>query len=78
MYVVMSATGNIGSKLAHILLDKGEKVRVIGRSSERLTPFIGRGAEAAVGDVSDAEFLTNTFKRCRRRFCFNPAELRGR
>jgi uncharacterized protein YbjT (DUF2867 family) len=57
----MSATGNIGSKLANILLDKGEKVRVIGRSSERLTPFIGRGAEAAVGDVSDTAFLTNTF-----------------
>lgn len=61
MYVVMSATGNIGSKLANILLDKGKKVRVIGRSSERLTPFIDRGAEAAVGDVSDAVFLTNTF-----------------
>lgn len=62
MYVVMSATGNIGSKLANILLDKGEKVRVIGRSSERLTPFVAQGAEAAVGDVSDAAFLTNTFK----------------
>lgn len=62
MYVVMSATGNIGSKLANILLDKGEKVRVIGRSSERLKPLVDHGAEAAVGDVSDAAFLTNTFK----------------
>jgi len=62
MYVIMGATGNIGSKLANILLDKGEKVKVIGRSAERLKPFVDHGAEAAVGDVSDVEFLTNVFK----------------
>ena len=62
MYVIMGATGNIGSKLANILLDKGEKVKVIGRSAERLQPFVDHGAEAAVGDVSDVGFLTNIFK----------------
>ena len=62
MYVIMGATGNIGSKLANILLDKGEKVKVIGRSAERLKPFVDHGAEAAVGDVSDVEFLTNVFR----------------
>jgi len=62
MYVIMGATGNIGSKLANILLDKGEKVKVIGRSAERLKPFVDHGAEAAVGDVSDVGFLTKVFK----------------
>ncbi len=62
MYVIMGATGNIGSKLANILLDKGEKVKVIGRSAERLKPFVDHGAEAAVGDVADVGFLTNVFK----------------
>ncbi len=62
MYVIMGATGNIGSKLANILLDKDEKVIVIGRSAERLRPFVDHGAEAAVGDISDAEFLTHVFK----------------
>ncbi len=62
MYIIMGATGNIGSKLANILLDKGEKVKVIGRSAKRLKPFVDYGAEAAVGDVSDAGFLTNVFK----------------
>ncbi len=61
MFVIMSATGNIGSKLAKILLDRGKKVKVIGRSAERLQPFADHGAEAAVGDVSDVEFLTNAF-----------------
>ena len=62
MYVIMGATGNIGSKLANILLEKGEKITVIGRSAERLQPFVGRGAMAAIGDIADAGFLTNTFK----------------
>ena len=43
MYVIMGATGNIGSKLANMLLDKGEKVTVIGRSAERLQPFVVLG-----------------------------------
>ena len=62
MYVIMGATGNIGSKLADILLDKGKKVKAIGRSAERLQPFVDHGAIPAVGDVSDVEFLTHTFK----------------
>ncbi len=62
MYTIMGATGNIGSKLANILLDKGEKVKVAGRSAERLKPFVDHGAEAAVGDISDVGFLTKVFK----------------
>ena len=62
MYVIMGATGNIGSKLANILLDKGEEIKVIGRSAERLKPFVDRGAQAADGDISDTAFLTNSFK----------------
>lgn len=61
MYVIMGATGNIGSKLVNILLYKGEKVQVIGRSAERLKPLVDRGAKAAVGDISDVKFLTNVF-----------------
>ncbi len=72
MYVIMGATGNIGSKLANILLDKGEKVKVIGRSAERLKPFVDHGAEAAVGDVSDVEFLTNVFKGANAVFALIP------
>ncbi|HIN33194.1 MAG TPA: hypothetical protein EYM83_04535 [Nitrospirales bacterium] len=59
MYVIMGATGNIGSKLANILLDKREKVKVIGRSAEQLKPFVDRGAATAVGEVSNVGFLTH-------------------
>jgi uncharacterized protein YbjT (DUF2867 family) len=60
MYVVTGATGNTG-RVANKLLDQGKKVRVIGRSAERLQSFVARGAEAFVADVSDQAALTKAF-----------------
>lgn len=61
MYVVTGATGNTGSVVANRLLEQGKKVRVIGRSAERLQSFVARGAEAFVADISDQTALTKAF-----------------
>jgi len=61
MYVITGATGNIGSKTADILLEKGKMVRVVGRSAARLQRFVDKGAEAAVGDLKESGFLTGAF-----------------
>jgi uncharacterized protein YbjT (DUF2867 family) len=61
MYVVTGATGNTGRVVANRLLDQGKQVRVIGRNQERLQPFVARGAEASVADVSDQAALTRAF-----------------
>lgn len=61
MYTILGATGNIGSKVADILLKKGDKVRVVARTADRLRQLVGRGAEGMVGDALDAEFLTRAF-----------------
>lgn len=61
MYVVTGATGNTGRVIANRLLDEGKKVRVIGRSRERLQSFVTRGAEAFIADVSDQAALTQAF-----------------
>ena len=61
MFTIMGATGNIGSKLADELLEKNQRVKVIGRSADRLQPFVERGAVAAVGDADDADFLADAF-----------------
>jgi uncharacterized protein YbjT (DUF2867 family) len=57
MYAVIGATGNTGRVVAEDLLAAGLSVRVIGRSDDRLAPLVEQGAKAAVGDVSDAEFV---------------------
>lgn len=61
MFVVMGATGNTGRATAESLLASGEKIRVVGRDARRLGELTKRGAEAAVGDVHDVEFLTKAF-----------------
>jgi uncharacterized protein YbjT (DUF2867 family) len=58
MYAIIGATGNIGSKTADLLLARGERVRVIGRDAAKLQRFVAKGAEAMVGDLKDAAFLT--------------------
>lgn len=62
MYAIIGATGHIGSRVADILLGKGEKVRVIGRDMAKLQPFVNRGAEEAAGDLKDTTFLTAAFR----------------
>ncbi len=62
MYAIIGATGHIGSRVADILLNKGEKIRIIGRDISRLQQHVSRGAEPAVGDLKDTSFLTGAFK----------------
>jgi uncharacterized protein YbjT (DUF2867 family) len=58
MYVVTGATGNTGRVVAEKLLEKGGKVRVLGRDAKRLERLTQKGAEAFVADVTDAGALT--------------------
>ncbi len=62
MYALMGANGNITSKAARLLLAQGETVRVIGRDASRLKPLRDAGAELAVGDAPDANFLAQAFR----------------
>jgi len=61
MFVILGATGNTGSVVAHKLLDQGRKVRVVGRDSKKLAPLASRGAEVFTGDVLDAGAMSKAF-----------------
>ena len=61
MYVITGATGNTGGVVAERLLAEGEKVRVVGRDSERLERFMQNGAESFIADATDAGALTKAF-----------------
>lgn len=74
MYAITGATGNIGSKAADILLARGERVRVIGRSAARLQRFVDQGAEAAVGNLKDVEFVTRAFTGATAVFAMIPPD----
>src|ERR1700682_4439998 len=61
MYVILGATGNTGSVAARRLLDRGKKVRVVGRDGKKLAPFASRGADAFPADVLDTDALRRAF-----------------
>ncbi len=75
MYTVLGAAGNIGSVITKKLLEKGEKVRVVGRNAGKLQQYVHKGAEAFVADVQDAEALTKALTGVRAAFLMLPPGL---
>jgi uncharacterized protein YbjT (DUF2867 family) len=78
MYTIFGATGNIGSVITRRLLEKGEKVRVFGRSAEKLKAYVEKGAEAQVGDVTDANAVTNALNGARAAFLLVPPDMQSK
>ena len=75
MYTILGATGNIGSVITRKLLEKGEKVRVVGRNAAKLLPYVQRGAEAFVADIKDADSLTKALTGVRAGFLMMPPRM---
>jgi uncharacterized protein YbjT (DUF2867 family) len=70
----MGATGNIGSKLADRLLAENLHVKVIGRSEDRLQPFVDKGATAVAGDAANSDFLSKAFDESNAVFVMIPPD----
>jgi uncharacterized protein YbjT (DUF2867 family) len=75
MYTVLGATGHIGCIVTKKLLEKGEKVRAVGRSTARLQPLVQLGAEPFIGNINDAEAMTRAFQGVRAAFLMTPPGL---
>jgi len=75
MYVILGATGNTGGVIAETLLAKQQKVRVVGRSKERLSRFTSRGAEAFEADVTDSASLAKAFAGARAVYALIPPNM---
>lgn len=77
MYAITGATGHIGKAIAIELLSKGNKVRAIGRNAERLKELTDKGAETAIGDLSDSVFVQKAFAGCEAVFCIIPPNMQS-
>ncbi|KXH84999.1 SDR family oxidoreductase [Chryseobacterium kwangjuense] len=60
--VLTGSIGNIGKPLTQQLVKKGHSVTVISSNAERKSTIENLGAQAAIGSMFDAEFLTGTFR----------------
>jgi uncharacterized protein YbjT (DUF2867 family) len=75
MFVVLGASGHTGQVVARNLLTRGQKVRVVGRSADRLQSFAAKGAEVFVADATDAPALTKAFKGADAAYVLVPPDL---
>lgn len=75
MYTILGATGHIGSIISRKLLEKGEKVRAVGRSTSRLQPLVQAGAEPFIADLNDTEALARAMTGVRAAFLMIPPNM---
>jgi len=75
MYVVTGASGNSGHVVAEKLLARGQKVRVIGRSAERIQLLTALGAEPFVCDLTDRAALAKAFASAQGVYAMVPPDM---
>lgn len=74
MYVVLGASGNTGHVVASTLLDRQQKVRVVGRNATHLQPLASKGAEIVVGDITDVSTLMKAFRQAESAYVMIPPD----
>lgn len=76
IYAVVGITGNVGSKVAKLLLESGHKVRGVVRNAESdpAKAFATQGAELVNANLSDAAALTAAFTGVDGAFIMTPPE----
>jgi uncharacterized protein YbjT (DUF2867 family) len=72
MYIILGATGHVGSEVANSLLQAGKEVVVVTRSTEKAAEWEKRGAKAAIVDIHQPEDLRKVLQQGSRLFLLNP------
>lgn len=72
MYIVMGATGHVGSAVAETLLARGERVAIVTHQPEHADSWHDTQAEILEADANDVPSLRDAFKQGRRAFLLNP------
>ena len=61
MYVITGITGQVGGAVARTLLAEGANVRAVARDARKAAPWVERGCELAIAEMSDAPALARAF-----------------
>jgi uncharacterized protein YbjT (DUF2867 family) len=62
MIAILGATGNVGGKIAAIVAEKNEPVRLIARTDAHLRPLVKKNVTAYAGDIGNSEFLAKALE----------------
>jgi uncharacterized protein YbjT (DUF2867 family) len=72
---VTTPTGQIGNKLANILLDRKSDVTLIARHPEKVKDLASRGAKVIAGEHSDPAVVEQAVRGADALFWLTPAEM---
>ena len=72
MYIILGATGRVGSAVAQSLLNQGKSVTIITHDAKKKAEWQQRGATVALADVYDTDQLRSIFQQGKRLFVLNP------
>lgn len=61
MHAITGVTGQVGGAVARALLRSGAQVRAVARDEAKARPWIERGCELALAEMTDAATLTKAF-----------------
>ena len=61
MYAITGITGQVGGAVARTLLGEGANVRAVARDASKAAPWVERGCDLAIAEMSDASALTRAF-----------------
>lgn len=75
--IISGSLGNIGKPLTAQLVQSGHDVTVISSNADRKSAIEDLGAKAAIGSVSDADFLSKTFTGADALFAMTPPNMGG-
>ncbi|SFD58355.1 NmrA family NAD(P)-binding protein [Flavobacterium phragmitis] len=75
--IISGSLGNIGKPLTAQLVQSGHDVTVISSNADRKAAIEALGSKAAIGSVSDADFLAETFAGADALFAMTPPNMGG-
>lgn len=75
MIAVFGATGQVGGKVAAMLLESGVPVRILIRSEDKAGPLRNEGVEVVAGSLENVDDISNTVIRCDSAFLMTPSNL---
>jgi uncharacterized protein YbjT (DUF2867 family) len=70
--IITGSLGHISKPLTQELIAKGYTLRVISSNPQKQEAIRNLGAEAAIGSLSDTDFLTRTFTGADAVYCMIP------
>ncbi len=72
MFIILGASGHLGSVVAQTLIERNLPVTVVSRDPRKITVWQERGALGAVVDIHDSDALRRVFQNGTRAFLLNP------